>query len=149
MEWLGDNAWLAWLLVALALGAVEITTLDLMFLMLAAGALAGAGAAALSAPVLVQVVVAAVVAVAMIGLVRPVALRHLHQAPELRTGAAALVGRQGLVLEPVDAQAGRIRLAGEVWSARSFDPGLVIEPGRTVDVVQIDGATAIVYESEL
>lgn len=149
MDWLSDHAWVAWVAVAIVLGIVEVSTLDLLFLMLAGGALAGAGAAALGVGLVVQVVVALAVAVAMLGVVRPVALRHLRVPTETRTGVAALVGRQALVLERVDNQTGRVKLAGEVWSARSFDPHHVIEAGRTVDVVQIDGATVVVYESEL
>lgn len=149
MSWLGDHPEVGWLVFALVLGGIEITTLDLTFAMLAVGALAGALAGGLGAPFLLQVIFAAVVAVAMLAVARPVALRHLRTPVASRTGVAALVGKQALVLEQVDAHTGRIKLAGEVWSARSFDPHHVIEPGRTVDVVQIDGATAIVYESEL
>jgi membrane protein implicated in regulation of membrane protease activity len=149
MEWLGDHEWVAWVAAALVLGGIELTTLDLTLLMLAAGALAGGGAAALGAPLLLQVVVAAVVAVAMLGVVRPVALRHLRTPIESRTGVAALVGRQAVVLERVDAHSGLVKLGGETWTARAFDPHSTIEPGRTVDVVQIEGATAVVYESEL
>lgn len=148
-DWLGDNAWVGWVIATLVLGGIEITTLDLTFLMLAAGALAGAGAAALGAGLLLQVIVAAVTALAMLAVVRPVALRHLRTPTQTRTGVAALVGRQAVVLERVDASTGRVKLAGEIWSARAFDPHSAIEPGRTVDVVQIDGATAIVYESEI
>jgi membrane protein implicated in regulation of membrane protease activity len=149
MEWLGDHEWAVWVAAALVLGGVELTTLDLTLLMLAAGALAGGGAAALGAPLLLQVVVAALVSLAMLGVVRPVALRHLRTPIESRTGVAALVGRQALVLERVDAHSGMVRLGGETWTARSFDPHTAIEPGRTVDVLEIDGATAVVYESEL
>jgi membrane protein implicated in regulation of membrane protease activity len=96
------------------------------------------------------VLVALVVAVAMLAVVRPLALRHLHTPFALRSGTAALIGEHALVLEPVDSEGGgRVKLKGEVWSARAFDPTHVIEAGRHVEVVQIDGATAIVYESEI
>lgn len=148
-DWLSDNSWIPWIVAALVLGGIEITTLDLVFLMLAAGAVAGAGTAALGAPVLLQVVAAALTSVAMLAVVRPTALRHLRTPLDTRTGIAALVGRQAVVLERVDLSSGRVKLAGEIWSARSFDPAHAIEAGRTVDVVQIDGATAVVYESEI
>ena len=77
------------------------------------------------------------------------ALRHLRTPLAIRTGTAALIGERGLVLEPVDGENGRIKLKGEVWSARAYDPSASIEAGRHVEIVQIDGATAIVYESEL
>lgn len=148
VEWLGDNAWAAWLALAALLGVAELTTLDLLFAMLAGGALAGAAASAVGAPVLLSLLVALAVAIAMLAVVRPIALRHLGSStPAIRTGVAALVGRQALVLERVDGHGGRVRLAGEVWSARSYDPDLVLEPGQTVDVIEIDGATAVVYGS--
>jgi len=148
-SWVGDNAWLAWLAVAIVLGIVEVTTLDLVFIMLAAGAVGGALVSLVGAGLVLQVLVALITAVAMLGVVRPVALRHLHQPHATRTGVAALVGAKAVVLERVDSQTGRVRLGGEVWSARAYDPGSVIEAGCTVDVAQIEGATAVVYESEL
>jgi len=93
--------------------------------------------------------VALIAAVAMLAVVRPVAVRHLRTPLALRTGTAALVGQHGVATERVDRNDGRIKLKGEVWSARTYDPTSVIEAGQGVEVVQIDGATAIVYESEL
>ena len=145
---MGDYDWVAWLGLAVLLGIVEVTTLDLVFLMLAAGALTGAVVALVGGPLALQVVVALVVAVAMLGVVRPVALRHLRTPASIRTGVAALVGSQGVALERIDARSGQIKLKGEVWSARAYDPTHVIEPGSSVQVVEIDGATAVVYESE-
>lgn len=144
----GGYDWLIWLVAALVLAGVEILTLDLIFIMLAVGALAGALTAVATDAVVVQVLVAAAAAVGMLGAVRPIALRHLKGSRgELKSGVAGLVGRSALVLERVDEHGGRIKLAGEVWSARSYLPGAAIEPGATVDVVEIDGATALVYES--
>jgi membrane protein implicated in regulation of membrane protease activity len=138
------DPWVWWLIAAVALVAVEVTTLDLIFLMLAAGAAAGAVAGVAGAPLALQAVAAIVVALGMLGAVRPIALRHLRQPIETRTGVAALVGAKALVLERVDAHNGRVKLAGEVWTARSYDGETVYEPGETVDVAQIEGATALV-----
>jgi membrane protein implicated in regulation of membrane protease activity len=146
---MGDYDWVAWLGMAVVLGLVEVTTLDLTFLMIAAGALAGAGAAGVGLPFALQVVVAIVVAIGMLGVVRPVALRHLRTPAAIRTGTAALIGSGAVAIERVDAHGGQVKLKGEVWSARTYDPSTVIEAGRNVEVVQIDGATAVVYESEL
>ncbi len=146
---MGDYDWALWLGLAVVLGLVEVTTLDLTFLMLSAGALAAAGAAGVGAPFALQVVVAIVVAIAMLGVVRPVALRHLRTPSAIRTGTAALVGAGAVAIERVDAHGGQVKLKGEIWSARTYDPSTVIEAGRNVEVVQIDGATAVVYESEL
>ena len=83
-----------------------------------------------------------------LGFVLPVARRHVKQPPLLKTGPAALVGRSASVLEEVDMHGGRVRIGGEVWSARSYDETLVIPVGHTVDVMQIEGATALVYPRE-
>lgn len=147
MEWLSDNAWVPWLGLALFLGIVETTTLDLVFLMLAGGAVGGAIAGALGAPFIVQALVAIGTSAALLGVVRPVAKRHLRQPVSARTGVAALVGRRATVVERVDTHGGRVKLAGEIWSARSYDHS-VIEIGASVDVVEIQGATALVYEAE-
>ena len=144
-----DYGWALWLALAVVLGVVEVTTLDLTFLMLSAGALGGVAVALLGGPVILQVVVALVLALAMLGVVRPVALRHLRTPAATRTGVAALVGSGAVAIERVDAHGGLIKLKGEVWSARTYDPSKVIEAGESVEVVQIDGATAVVYESEL
>ena len=149
MDGWGDYDWAAWLGLAVVLGLVEVTTLDLTFAMLAAGALAGAATGLVTDSLVLQAVVAIVVAVAMLFVVRPVALRHLRTPLAIRTGTAALVGQQGLVLEAVTAHSGRVKVRGEVWSARTFDPHASIETGRNVEVVQIDGATVVVYEAEI
>ena len=146
---MGDYDWALWLGLAVVLGLVEVTTLDLTFLMVAAGAVAAAGVAGVGAPFAIQAIVAIVVAIGMLGFARPIALRHLRTPAAIRTGTEALVGSGAVAIERVDAHGGQVKLKGEVWSARTYDPHVVIEAGRNVEVVQIDGATAIVYESEL
>jgi len=89
-----------------------------------------------------------VTAAAMVTLVRPVARRHLTGHPQLRTGVAALIGREAVVLAPCDRDAGRVRIGGEEWSARAYDPGLTIPTGTRVDVFAIEGATALVHPQE-
>jgi membrane protein implicated in regulation of membrane protease activity len=145
--WFPDFAWAAWSALAALLIVCELLSLDLVLLMLGVGAAGGAVTALLGGPVPAQVLVALVVSMAMLALVRPNVIRRLHAGPDLRTGHAALVGRRAVVIEPVDANGGRIRLAGELWSARAYDDTSTIRPGATVDVFEIDGATAVVYET--
>nr|WP_206324429.1 NfeD family protein [Streptomyces sp. HNM0574] len=114
------------------------------FGMLAVGGVAGAVTAALGGGLVAQVVVFAAVSTALILVVRPVARRMRAERPEHATGVDALRGRRAVVLERVDGQGGRIKLAGEVWSARTLDSDETYEAGQQVDVVEIDGATAIV-----
>ena len=146
MEWFRDHMWESWAALAVLLGLAELFSLDLILIMLAVGATAGLVTAALSAPVVAQMLVAAASAVAMLALVRPELVKKLHGGPELRLGHGKLVGQQGVVTEMVTAlEPGRIKLAGEIWSAAPYDETLTIAPGETVEVLQIRGATAYVH----
>ncbi|MEU6933930.1 NfeD family protein [Streptomyces sp. NPDC046385] len=138
------DAWVWWLIGAVGLGIPLVLTAMPEFGMLSVGAVAGAVTAALGFGIVAQVIVFAAVSVALIAVVRPIAARHRDGRPQLATGIDALKGRQALVLERVDSAGGRIKLNGEVWSARTLDTGQSFEPGEQVDVVDIDGATAVV-----
>ncbi|MET8447071.1 NfeD family protein [Streptomyces sp. NPDC005209] len=138
------DAWVWWLVGAAALGIPLVVTAMPEFGMLAAGAVAAAVVAGLGLDVVPQVLVFVAVSVALIAVVRPIAARHSLQRPQLATGVDALKGKQAVVLERVDGSGGRIKLAGEVWSARSLDTDRAYDVGQAVDVVDIEGATAIV-----
>jgi membrane protein implicated in regulation of membrane protease activity len=140
-------AWLAWSIAAVLLAVGEIFTPGLFFLgPVALAAVAGAVAAAVGLAVWLQLVVFIVAAVGSVAVLRPLAKAHLHMPSAIRTGTAALEGAKATVLQRVDAQGGRVRIGGEEWSARAFMPGQVLEPGTQVEVVKIEGATALVYE---
>jgi membrane protein implicated in regulation of membrane protease activity len=143
-EWL--EAWQAWLALALVLGAFELFSLDLILLMLAAGALVGMVAAVAGLPEPAQVLAALAASVAALSLVRPSVVKRLHSGPTLVLGHEALVGKQGLVIERVSSEGGRVKIGGEVWTARPYDEDQVIEPGAKVDVFVIKGATALVHQ---
>ncbi len=145
MDWLTENFWLGWLGVAIVLAAIEAATVDFVFLMFAGGALAGAGAAALGAPFWLQVVVAVAAALLLLGLVRPMIRRKfLDSEVDHRIGADGLVGRRAWVLQAVTETDGRVKLAGETWSARLAEGSPPASPGDEVRVIAIHGATAIV-----
>ncbi|AXI81636.1 NfeD family protein [Peterkaempfera bronchialis] len=114
------------------------------FGMFGVGALATAAAAGLGANVVTQFIVFVAVSVALLVVVRPIAYRHLKQGPPVRMGIDALKGASAVVQERVDGEGGRIKLNGEIWSARALNPGTTYEPGQHVDVVEIEGATALV-----
>jgi len=139
-----------WVVLAVVLGVAEIFTLTASLGLLAVAALAAAGAAALGLGPFAQFAVFAVVSVAGLVGVRPLVKRQLRPryGPQHRFGVAALVGRQARVVQEVTGHAGRVRIGGEEWSARAYDETLVIPPGTTVDVIEIEGATALVYPRE-
>jgi len=124
----------------------ELLTMGFFLAPIAIAAVLTAGAALAGAGLAVQLVVFILASAASVGLLRPVARRHLHTPARLRTGTAALVGRSATVIERVDADGGSVKLAGEVWSARPFDEDHAFEPGQRVEVLQIEGATALVHE---
>ncbi|MGZ4603180.1 MAG: NfeD family protein [Kineosporiaceae bacterium] len=142
---LGDSPWLLWIALALAAGTAEVLSLNLIFLMIAGGGVAAAVVAAFGLGVPVQVVVFAVVTGLLLVAARPPLLAYVRRSlPPTSTNTAALVGRDAEVLVEVTPTNGRVKLAGEVWSARSVASTYPLEVGSTVQVVRIDGATAVV-----
>jgi len=139
-----DLQWLLWVGLALALGAVEIASLDLVFAMVAAAALVAAAGAALGLSLPLQVITFAVAAALLLAVARPVVLRYVRpRVPLVATGTDGGIGQRAEVLEPVGPRDGRVKLRGEVWSART-EAGGVLPAGADVEVVRIDGATAVV-----
>ena len=140
-------AWLAWAIAALLLAVGEIFTPGLFFLgPIAIAAVAAAFVSLAVSAVWLQLLVFAGTALASLALLRPIARAHLRMPPALRTGTAALQGARAVVLQRVDKQGGRVKIGGEEWSARAYMPDQVLEPGTEVEVVKIEGATALVYE---
>ena len=149
MDWLGDHTAAVWLAVAILFGIAEMASLDLVLAMLALGALAGMVSALLGAGFAVSAIVAAIASVACLALVRPTLVKRLHGGPDLALGHGKLVGQQGLVTERITGmEAGRVKLSGEIWSAKTYDDTVSIEPGATVEVLEIRGATAVVTIKE-
>ncbi len=139
---------LFWLLGALVLAGAETLTGDMFLLMLAGGALAAAGSGAVfDGPIWADGVVFLVVSVLLLLGVRPALRRRLARDTAPRTGIEALTGRDARVLEQVAGHTGRVLLDGQVWSARPLNDGDVYEPGATVTVMAIDGATAVVWQT--
>jgi membrane protein implicated in regulation of membrane protease activity len=137
-------AWVVWAIVAAVLAAGEAASAALVLGPIALAAAVAAIVAAAGAGVAVQLVAFIVASIATLGILRPIARRHLKVPPHVRTGAAALIGCSATVLERVNGDGGRVKIGGEVWSARSYDEDQVIEPGDRVEVLKIDGATALV-----
>jgi membrane protein implicated in regulation of membrane protease activity len=139
-------AWLIWTILAALLAVGEVLTMALVLGLIAVAAVAAAVVAGLGGGVALQLIAFIAGSLAMLGVVRPIARRHVRLPAPLRTGTAALVGSRAVVLERVDSEGGRVKIGGEVWSARAWDEHQVLEPGARVEVVGIEGATALVYE---
>jgi membrane protein implicated in regulation of membrane protease activity len=137
--------WLWWVGAAVLFALIEVLSLTLVLVMFAGGALAAAGVALLGGSLPIQVGVFVVVSVLLLAALRPWLLRHLRRrTPLVETNAAAQVGRTATVVAPVTDHDGRVKLSGEVWSARTEDDGHMLPIGAEVQVIRIDGATAVV-----
>jgi membrane protein implicated in regulation of membrane protease activity len=140
-------AWLIWAIAAVLLSVGEILTPGMFFLgPVALAAVAAAVVALFEVGVVGQLLAFIIGSIATVAFLRPIARRHLHMPAALRTGTAALEGTKAVVLQRVDINGGRVRIGGEEWSARAYMEDQVLEPGTRVEVVKIEGATALVYE---
>jgi membrane protein implicated in regulation of membrane protease activity len=140
-------AWAVWVIAAVVLAGVELFTPGLFVAgLLVVPALAAALTATLGGGAAFQLIVFIVGSAGSALFLRPLARSHLRMPAQLRTGTAALVGAPATVLQRVDRDGGRVRIGGEEWSARAFMDDQVIEPGARVEVVKIEGATALVLE---
>jgi membrane protein implicated in regulation of membrane protease activity len=142
------DVWVLWLIAAVVLAGVEVVNTSFYLFPFSIGAAGAALVALAGAGTPIAIVVFAVLTALSFGIVRPIARRHLSTPPQIRTGTAALIGRNAIVLERIanDEGVGCVRLDGEVWTARSYDEDVVIEPGARVNVMEIRGATALVAE---
>jgi membrane protein implicated in regulation of membrane protease activity len=138
--------WVYWMIAAGALAAGEIFTMGFFLGPIAIAATLAALVALAVGPLALQLLVFSVTAIASVGVLRPIARRHLRTPAQLRTGTAALVGSRAVVVERVTGEGGSVKIGGEIWTARAYDEDAVLEPGARVDVLQIQGATALVAE---
>lgn len=149
MDWLSEHWPETWLLAAIALGALELLSMDLILIMLAGGALVAMITALLGGAFILQAVLGLAAAVGLIALLRPSLLQRLHAGPTLKTGAEALIGAKAIVLEDVAHDApGRVKIGGDVWSAQPFDEDDRIPSGTAVEVVSIKGGIALVLRTQ-
>lgn len=140
---------MVWILLAIVFAVGEIFSLSLFLAPFAVGALLGAVADLAGAGAAVSIIVFLVSSMLLLGFVRPIARRHLRTPAQLRTGTAALVGQNAIVIERIsnDEGIGTVKLEGEVWTARAYDGEEIIEAGRRVQVIEIKGATALVSDA--
>lgn len=135
-----------WFIGSLVLAGLELAVGEFTLLMLAGAALATAGVSLIGVPVWVEFATFAVSAFALLFFLRPALKRRLHKPAALDTSVRALVGKNAVVLEDVTGAGGQVRLDGSIWSARSMDPAHTFTEGEHVNVISIDGATAVVWK---
>jgi membrane protein implicated in regulation of membrane protease activity len=140
--------WLLWLILAVVFGVGEIATLGFFLAPFAAGAAVAAIVSAAGGGLVVSLAVFLVLSAVLLAALRPLARSHKRMPPQIRTGTAALVGKNAMVLERIanSEGVGCVRIDGEVWTARAFMEEETYEAGTRVQVVEIRGATALVTD---
>ena len=142
------DAWVIWLIVAVAFGVGEIATLGFFLGPFAGGALVAALVSGAGGGDVLSWIAFLVVSVVLLAALRPLARSHRRMPPSLRTGTAALVGKSATVVERIanDEGVGCVKIEGDVWTARAYMDEETYEPGTRVQVVEIRGATALVTD---
>ncbi|HEV2923811.1 MAG TPA: NfeD family protein [Solirubrobacteraceae bacterium] len=142
------DAWIIWLVAACLLGVGEMHQGGFYLAPFALGAALAAVVSLLGVGAALSAIVFLLASGIVFGTLRPVARRHRRLPPSIRTGAAALIGRPGIVLERIanDEGVGCVKVDGEVWTARSYADDEVFDVGQRVEVVEIRGATALVMQ---
>jgi membrane protein implicated in regulation of membrane protease activity len=136
-----------WLIAGVLLAIAELFTLDFVLIMIAAGAFAAAAAGLAHVPIPLQVVIFAGVSALGLIAVRPMIKKRLHRGAEpARMGLDAIEGSEATVIEEVAEGRGMVKIGGELWSARPYDVQQVIGAGTTVKVIEVKGATALVWK---
>jgi membrane protein implicated in regulation of membrane protease activity len=142
------SGWLVWVVVACVAGIGEMLTTGFFLAPFALGAVLAAIVDVIGAGEVAAAVVFVAASMLSLLVLRPIAVSHTKVPPQIRTGSAALIGKQAIVLERIvnNEGVGCVKIDGEVWTARAYDDEQVIERGTRVQVVEIKGATALVME---
>jgi membrane protein implicated in regulation of membrane protease activity len=138
------SGWVLWLIAAAALIGGEVLTMGFFLAPIGLAAVVTAAVAAAGGSAELQWAVFIVGSIASLLFVRPIARKHMTVPEKSRTGAARLVGAEAVVLQRVDRDGGRVKIGGEEWTSKAADELASFEPGTRVEVVRIEGATAIV-----
>lgn len=138
-----------WLVVLIVAIVVEVISMGLTSIWFAGGALVAVFAAMLQVPVFLQVILFFAVSVLLLAFTRPVAVRYFNK-DRVKTNVESMVGRQAVVTSEIDnlQGIGQVTVAGQEWSARSFEENLRIPVGAVVNVVSVGGVKLVVKLDE-
>jgi membrane protein implicated in regulation of membrane protease activity len=138
--------WVWWVIAAGGLAVGEIFTMSFFLGPIAIAAVLAAIVSLAGGGLAASWIVFVLASLGTLLVLRPIARRHLRTPPRIRTGTAALVGGPATVVERVDVDGGCVKIGGEIWTARAYDDDASFEPGARVQVMKIDGATALVAD---
>ncbi len=132
-----DTGALLWIVVAIVAGIVEISIPHFGLIFVSVAAVVAAAAAAYGTGLVAQLVLFSITVLASFTLLRPIFIKRMH-GPGVPSRTQALIGRDGVVTEPIDpvSGTGRVNVAGQDWAARS---AASVAAGTLIKVVGADG----------
>ncbi|MFY9262037.1 MAG: NfeD family protein [Actinomycetaceae bacterium] len=134
--------WGIWAIITVVLAILEVVTVDFTFIMIAGGALAATGVSALGGGMIWQIITFAIVTILLLFFIRPLVRRHLHDSSTGESNVYAMAGREAITLTAVDRNSGRVKVGGEVWSAKTF--GATIPADEKVIIQAVEGAQVVI-----
>ena len=140
------DVWKVWVIAAIVLFIAEIVIPGFLVACFGVGCLASAVVAAVDLGLKWQLLAFSIGTLVVYFTIRPLFLKHFYnKVSPVKTNVDALVGIVGVVTETLDADAhtGRVKVRGEDWRGVAADES-VIEAGRKVEVVQVDGTKLVV-----
>ena len=130
--------WLIWLSAGIILAILEVFTPGFFIVGIGVSLAIAALPAALGLPFWVQLLVCGAMILIFFLLVRPLVMKIPHSDSK-KTGTAALIGEEGIVVETITRiEGGRVKVGGEVWKAKSDE---TIEKELLVVVTGVEGVT--------
>lgn len=146
LDYFSANLWQLWAILAVVCLIVELMTGGFFIICFAIGAVAAA-LSTLFGGLALQVVVFIIFSAVSVFMVRPFALRYLHEnKPAPVSNADALLGRVGRVSETIVAGGfGRVAIDGDDWKAQATGTDTDIAEGS---LVQVTGRESIIIDVE-
>lgn len=140
------EVWTAWLIFAGGCFLLEILTEGFLVFWLGVGGLCSMALSFLFPHAyFAQVLTLVIVSIVLILSTRKLT-NKFQKKDETPRNVYTILGKKALVSETIDnlKGKGRIKIDGDMWSARNEDDDEIIEKGSTVEIIRIDGVKAMV-----
>ena len=133
-----------WICFIVTMLIIEASTINLVSIWFAAGALGAILSKVLGGSVTVQMCTFVIISGASLAIAWPF-IQKYHNKKKVATNADMLIGKTAIVTEDItrDKFAGKVRISGQEWSAISGD-GSDIASGEAVEICEISGVKLIV-----
>ena len=142
-------SWQIWLIIAGICFVIEMATVGFLVFWFGIGALL-AMIISLIFPdnIILQISVFVVSSTLLLFLTKPIVNKLTKKDKKVVTNAYSIIGKKGIVTQDINPTVGigQIRVAGEVWSAKTED-GEIIKKGTNIEIVKLDGVKAVVEKT--